>query len=134
MTRGFVQGYGRSARIFLVRPLSHMPNSLPTVSAIFTGILALGLLLQGIGYAASPTGSPGGGIVLALLGVGLFGWVIYAAYSTDWFHNWLSPTSGTLRHPVVRWLGPVSLIVSIVVFAIMLQIILAVFIAEFRKW
>lgn len=110
--------------MFLIQYIKRMPTATPGLSAVCTGIMAIAVFISGISFAVS-SGQIGQsvfpGVLFALLGVALMGFVGYAAYNTNFFRNWTNANGG-YSHAIVRWLGPVAIILGIILFAVMLQI------------
>ena len=106
-----------------------MPRLHPTASTVITGILGIVLFIEGIAFAVTPTttgqSNVFGGIVFCLVGLVATGLAGYATYDTQYFKNWLRP-DGSYGHALVRWAGPVFLIVALIEFVVCLWILGAV--------
>jgi len=66
-----------------------------------------------------------------LIGLPLLGLVTFAGYQTHFFQNWVKPNGG-LAHPVVRWLGPIALILMVIFMALMIQAFLVALRSSFE--
>src|SRR5947209_8622182 len=108
----------------MFRGLWRMPKDHPAWASITTGLVALILLGNAVVSAyklsqgMTPNGSIQEPILYVLGGVLLLALTIYAAYGTDWFRNWGTP--GKLGHPVVRWIGPLVLILVLIEIIVLL--------------
>lgn len=103
-----------------------MPRLHPTASTVITGILGLVLFIEGIGLSVTTTSTGqsnvAGGVIVCILGLVAAGWAGYAAYETQYFKNW-ARADGSYKHPLVRWAGPIFLIVALIEFVVALWII-----------
>lgn len=103
--------------MFILRSIGRLPNTNPTLAALLTGILSVALII--IGLSSSNDAWPFmlvGGVLLALTG--------YAAYDTHFFQHWRSTASGRPGHALVRWLGPVALVIGLAVAATTVEVVL----------
>src|SRR5438132_4660796 len=94
-----------------------MPRVHPTASTVITGILGIVLGIEGIALAATTTSTGqsnvAGGIVVCILGLLAAGLAAYATYDTQYFKGWTRP-DGSYGHALVRWAGPIFLIVALI--------------------
>ncbi len=102
----------------LVGFLRRLPRTQPTASTIITGIGGIVWIIAGIAMSAHATGygEQGNavfGALCILLGLASIALALFAAIDTQGFKNWVRP-DGSYWHAVARWMGPVSLIVSII--------------------
>lgn len=116
----------------MFRGILRMPNSHPTASTLTTGILAalhsmllplaiISLILGRFTVLTQeqiPQDIIGGSISFCFLAL-----TIYAIYDTNWLRTWELTTSGRYKHPIVRWAGPIYLLV----FASFMIIVLLIF-------
>lgn len=113
-----------------------MPKSHPTASTVLTGILGVALFIQGIVLATSISYSGqsnvAGGVFVCLLGLVAIGLVAYATYDTQRFQSWVRP-DGSYGHSLVRYAGPILLIVALVETIVVLWILSVVWPQAFRK-
>jgi hypothetical protein len=103
-----------------------MPKLHPTASTIITGIVGIAIIIQGIALAAtvSYTGQSNvaGGIVVCLLGLAAVGLAAYAMIDTQRFQIWMRP-DGSYGHALVRYAGPILLIVALIEVIVVLWIL-----------
>jgi hypothetical protein len=102
----------------LIGFLWKLPKAHPTAATVITGIGGVIWLIAGIVTAVTPASAysaqnnVGGAAIFMLLGLVSLGLAVYAAVDTQGFQNWARP-NGSYGHAVVRWMGPVMLILSI---------------------
>ncbi len=103
-----------------------MPRLHPTASTVITGILGIVLFIEGIALSVTTTSTGQsnvvGGVLVCLLGLVAAGLAGYATYETQYFKNW-TRADGSYGHPLVRWAGPIFLIVALIEFVVALWII-----------
>lgn len=109
----------------LARFFWRMPKAHPTASTVITGILGVVMFIEGI-VLASTTTSTGqsnvaGGIIVCVLGLVALGLAAYATYDTQYFKGW-TRLDGSYGHAIVRWAGPVLLIVALIEIIVVLWI------------
>lgn len=113
-----------------------MPKAHPTASTVITGLCGIALFIQGIAVAATPTSTGGssvaGGILICILGLVATGLAAYAAFQTQYFQSWTRP-DGTYGHKLVRWAGPVFLIVALIELIVVLWIVSFAFESTSRR-
>ena len=113
-----------------------MPKAHPTASTVITGILGVALFIQGIVLATSISYSGqsnvAGGILVCLLGLVTVGLAAYATYDTQYFQSWVRQ-DGSYGHALVRYAGPILLIVALVETIVILWILYIVWPQVFRK-
>lgn len=113
-----------------------MPRLHPTASTVISGILGIVLFIEGIVLAATPTStgqsSIAGGILVCLIGLTAVGLAAFAAYDTHYFQSWMRP-DGSYGHALIRWAGPIFLIVALIEFILALWILSAVLEGYARK-
>lgn len=103
--------------VSLMRFFWRMPKAHPTAATVTSGILGAVLFIEGI-VLSSTTTSTGqtnvaAGILVCIFGLLTMGLAAYAAYDTQYFKSWTRP-DGSYRHALVRWAGPLFLIVALV--------------------
>jgi amino acid transporter len=103
-----------------------MPRRYPTASTIITGILGIVLFIEGIVLATTPstTGQSNvpGGIIVCVISLIAVGLAAYAAYETQYFHNW-KRSDGSYGHVLARCMGPLLLTLALIEVIIILWVI-----------
>ncbi len=113
-----------------------MPKVHPSASTVISGILGVALFIEGIALAATRTytgqSNVAGGILVCILGLVAVGLVAYATYDTQYFRSWTRP-DGSYGHALVRYAGPILLILALVETIVLLWILSVVWPQVFKK-